>query len=316
MASAKRIFETVLVCLLLGSATPSFVWGGDGLFNGLKTLGGPIAWTDQVIHGDWRIQKHATLGHYRLLDARDRRIAFGSIEHCFTQLQRRRHRGEIAPMPPHVVIVMHGLAGSRRFMRGLTKHLSQQGGFTVLNFGYASTMGTIEEQTVALESVVRNLEGVHEVSFVAHSMGNIMIRHLLWRFERQQNPPAIAFRRLVMISPPNHGAHLADTIGEGPIVQFALGEVVDQFAPEKGWPKLEAQLVTPPFEFGIVAGGKGNDRGYLPRLPGDDDGLLSLQTHMLDGAAGFIQTGGRHQFMPSYQSVHDATLRFLLYGHF
>ena len=219
-------------------------------------------------------------------------------------------------MPRHVVLLLHGLAGSRGFMGGLGDHLREHGQFYVINFGYASTKGSIQELSVALESVLRNLDGVHEISFVGHSMGNILVRHVLYRFEYYGNPPPLSFRRMVMISPPNHGADLADSIGQRKLIQLALGPVVDQFAPDKGWSSLERQLAIPPFEFGIITGGRGNEQGYLPVLPGDDDGLLSLQTHQLDGASDYIQVGGLHQLMPRYKDTKAATLRFLQQGRF
>lgn len=300
---------------IIGWVQPARTQAADGLLGDIKTLGGPVAWTDLVIHGEWRIQKHSILGHHRLLDPKQRRRAVGSLDHCFQELELRRFRGEIAPMSSHVVILLHGLAGTRGIMDGLGDHL-QENGYDVINFGYVSTKGTIQEQTVALESVVRNLQGVQEVSFVGHSLGNILVRHMLYRFEVMGNPPPIAFRRMVMISPPNHGADIAGTIGQIKLVKLVVGEVADQFAPNKGWPQMERQLATPMFEFGIIAGGRGNDTGFLPRVPGDDDGLISLQTQMLDGASDFVQVGGLHQLMPRYQRTRDATLSFLNSGHF
>lgn len=282
----------------------------------LKTLGGPTNWTDQAVHGDWRVQQNVDSGQYRLLDPRNRRLASGTFEHCFQQLELRRLRGEIAPMPRHVVIVMHGLAGTRHWMDELSDYLREKGGYTVLNVGYASRKGTIQQHTVALESVLRKLIGVEEVSFVCHSMSNIMVRHLLYRFQVCGNPPPLVFRRMVMISPPNHGACLADSLGQRHWIAHVMGEVVDQFAPSKDWPALERQLVTPWFEFGILAGGRGNDGGYSRAIPGDDDGLLSVQTHMLTGARDFCQVGGLHPLMPKLEKTQQSTLRFLNCGHF
>ena len=288
----------------------------EGLLGELSLHARPVLWTDHVIHGDWRIQKNEVLGHFRLLNHRERTMHAGSLNACYFELDSRRRRGEIEPMPTHVVILLHGLAGTRGIMEGMSEYLHDRGGFTVLSFGYASTKGTIQELTVALDSVVRNLQGVQEVSFVGHSMGNILVRHLLYRYQVYGDPPPIAFRRMVMISPPNHGADIADTIGQSRIIQGVLGDVVDQFAPEREWPALERQLLTPWFEFGILAGGRGNENGYLPRVPGDDDGLISLQTHILNGARDFRQIGGLHQWMPRYRQTQESTLRFLHNGHF
>ncbi len=332
----RRACQRLLGGLILGlsSFVSSVAMAQEGLFHrlcplewldqseraeppfGLKTLGGPSCWTDHVIHGEWRIQKNELLGHFRLLDPKDRRIETGTVESCFYELERRKANGEIKPLPRHVVIVIHGLAGTRGFMAGLGKRLEEDGGYTVLNFGYASTKASIQELTVGLESVIRNLDGVSEVSLVAHSMGNILVRHMLYRFQVYNNPPPLVFCRMVMISPPNHGAELAETIGQRHLIKLVLGDVVDQFAPSIGWPALERQLAVPTFEFGIIAGGRGNDHGYLARVPGDDDALLSLQTHMLAGATDFLQVGGLHQLMPRYRSTKDATLRFLKFGHF
>ena len=79
---------------------------------------------------------------------------------------------------------------------------------------------------------------------------------------------------------------------------------------------MEKQLVTPPFEFGIIVGGKGDGEGYLDSIPGDDDMLLSVETSKLAGAADYIQTGGIHQVMAKYKEVREATMNFLLHGYF
>ena len=105
----------------------------------------------------------------------------------------------------------------------------------------------------------------------------------------------------LMISPPNHGARAADNWADSRLGKMLAGKPMEQLAPERGWPELEEKLATPDFEFGIIAGGKGNNDGYLPTIPGDDDFLLSVDTMRLSGANDFIQTGGIHQLMAKYQ---------------
>jgi hypothetical protein len=51
-------------------------------------------------------------------------------------------------------------------------------------------------------------------------------------------------------------------------------------------------------------------------VPGDDDGLLSVETMKLAGAGDFIQTRGLHQFMPQYKEVREAVTNFLQNGYF
>ena len=95
-----------------------------------------------------------------------------------------------------------------------------------------------------------------------------------------------------------------------------MGHAVEPLAPHNGWPALEEQLAVPKFQFGVLVGGRGDDMGYLPRRPGDDDGLLSIETQRLEGTTDYMQIKGLHQFMPQYAAVQEATLSFLLNGKF
>lgn len=273
-------------------------------------------WTDIIIDGDWRIQRHAIFGHVRLLDPQERRLAFGDMQQCYGELQRWRECGAVPSMTSHVVICLHGLRGSRTSMQSIKEYLAEQGDSTVINFGYASTQGPVQEQAYALESVLRNLRGVRRVSFVAHSMGNIVVRHLLYKLRVQGREPPLTFERMVMISPPNHGSDIANTVAYRGFLRLLIGPAVDQLAPELDWPLLEQQLDTPPFEFGIVVGIRGTETGYSLRVPGDDDGLLSLSTQELVGSSALWKTKGLHQFMPRYPVVQAATLSFLRSGQF
>ncbi len=290
--------------------------------SGAPTLGGGFTWSDEVIYADWRIQKSATVGHYRLLDPSDRRMTFGTFETCLAALDKAKVQHKLPPLPQDVVIVLHGLGAPRKFMNGLCDYLRSQGGYYVINFGYPSTMLTVADYAQSLDSVIRHLDGVKNVSFVAHSMGNIVVRKYLKDLEllTPAMRPQVTFQRMVMISPPNHGAEAADELGDRELMAKAAdmlaGDVIKELAPKKGWPALEKQLATPSFPFGIIAGGSGDSSGYLTAIPGDDDALLSIETHKLAGAADFIQTGGLHQLMPNYDEVRAATLSFLKNGYF
>ncbi|MBA4104790.1 MAG: hypothetical protein C0485_03450 [Pirellula sp.] len=290
-----------------------------GIFSaGVPTLGGRFVWSDEVVDHGWRIQKHAVIGHYRLIDESDRRQAFGSFDTCLAKLNEVKKAENFPPNPKEVTIVLHGLGAGRQFMEGLSEYLEENGNLATINVGYPSTMEDIDAYAASLDSVIRHLDGVERVSFVAHSMGNVVIRRYLnnlSRLDPAMRPP-IEFKRMVMISPPNHGAELADQWADNKLVEAVAGKPLEQLAPSKGWPELEKQLSTPNFEFGIIVGGRGDGEGYLDAIPGDDDGLLSVDTSKLAGAVDFIQTKGIHQLMPQYKEVRAATLNFLLNGYF
>jgi hypothetical protein len=188
----------------------------------------------------------------------------------------------------------------------------------VVNLGYPSTMGEIGTHANSLTSVLKHLEGVETVSFVAHSLGNIVIRHSLGDLKSlpEAERPKFTFYRMVMIAPPNHGASAADIFADNKLIQMFAGEPLQQLAPGKGWQSLEQRLATPDFEFGILAGGQGDGEGYLDKIPGDDDMLLSVDTTKLAGASDFALVKGIHQTLPKNDQVQEYTLRFLQKGYF
>ncbi|HEX6962526.1 MAG TPA: hypothetical protein VF175_11710 [Lacipirellula sp.] len=307
------------VALSLTFAAPALAQREFGLFSaGMPTLGNAFVWSDEVWFHDWRIAKHSVIGHYRLLDPNNRRHAFGSFDTCLAKLHEIKQSQQFPPMPKHIVVVMHGLGAPPAYMEGLVDYLRENGNLAAINISYPSTMEDIDSYAASLDSVIRNLEGVEEISFVAHSMGNIVIRRYLYNLERLQPEmrPPVKFKRMVMISPPNHGAELADQFADNRLVSLAAGKPLEQLAPSRGWPELEAELATPEFEFGIIVGGKGDGEGYLGSIPGDDDMLLSIETSKLAGATDYIQTGGIHQLMAKYKEVRAAAMNFLLHGYF
>jgi hypothetical protein len=317
---------TFRIAILIGAMAVAGVHGhaqSDGLFSsGAPTFGGLWYWSDVVIDNDWRIQQHARTGHYRLIDPDDRRHQWGDFETCQKRLDEIKVERGMPPGPKDVVIVVHGLGANRAIMNGLCDYLREKGGLAVVNFGYPSTLLEIGAYAQNLDSVVRHFSGVENVSFVAHSMGNIVVRKYLKDLEAVSPAfrPKVTFQRMVMLSPPNHGAEIADTLTDGEVTrelgEWLTGEAAAQLAPGRGWPALEPLLATPAFEFGIIAGGKGDDDGYLSAIPGDDDGMLSIETMKLVGATDYVRIESIHQLMPRNEDVRAATLRFLQYGYF
>lgn len=255
-----------LVAQCCGSYTNGQVIELPKLHGPAINLGG---WTDEFAYQGWRIQRNAIVGHFRLICPQNDRHAFGSYETCFNEFQKMKRELSINPMPKHIVVMLHGLGATPLVMRGFADYLVEKGGMHVENIGYASTIENIPQFAKSLDHVIRGFEGVELVDFVAHSTGNIVIRRYLGDIEKSGTPPPVAFGRMVMISPPNHGAELVDIISDKsgaihPIRSIGLafaGETAIELAPHRGWRELEKTLVTPPLEFGIIAGGQGNDQG-------------------------------------------------------
>lgn len=280
------------------------------------TLGGKQFWTDELFFHEWHIQRNSFTGHCRLLDGHDFRHAWGSLEHCRARLEGVRREKSLPAMSGRAVIVLHGLMRSSSSMNGLAKVLRERGKFVTFNVSYPSTQGTVGDHATALAKVIASLEGVEEINFVAHSLGNLVVRHYLadQTDAATGRKPDPRIHRMIMLAPPNNGAQLAEMLLKNSIGSVVAGKSGQQIARE--WQKLNERLATPDFEFGIIAGGRGQERGYNPLLTGDNDAIVSVETARLSGAADFAVLPALHTVIMDNPTVQEYTLRFLEHGYF
>ncbi len=282
----------------------------------LPTLGGKQFWTDQLVHGGWRIQKNVLIGSHRLLDPRNGTWKSGTWSECLAAWHQMKVDRNVPPLKKHVVLVLHGLGRSRASMKGMEDYLRRKGDFTVSTVGYASTREPIAEHARALTRVIAGLENVERVSFVAHSMGNIVIRHMLGEQQRlaKSKRLQVTFQAFVMLAPPNQGAHLARQFQDNFLFRKIAGDSGQQLSAR--WRQEQARLGIPSFPFGIVAGGKGDSKGYNPLLPGDDDLVVTVTETRLAGAADFRRVPSVHTTIMDVPQVQAFTLQFLRHGYF
>lgn len=292
----------------------------------MPTMGGKQFWADELFFHQWHIQRNVLDNHYRLLDGDDLRHAWGTYDECHAALERIKREQNLPCMSGKAVIVLHGLVRSRSSMESLCHYLHKQGGYEVFNVGYPSTRTDIAEHARALRHILQNLDGVEEINFVAHSMGNIVLRHYLGDLARQEpwkqsaNAQAAErratshFHRFVMLGPPNQGAYLAEKFADNIVFKEIMGEAGQELG--RDWSDLQKRLATPPFEFGIIAGGKGNAKGFNPMLTGDNDGTVTVESTKLDGARDFLVVPVMHSFLMDNEKAQEYVLRFLQDGYF
>jgi hypothetical protein len=281
-----------------------------------RTLGGVQLWGDELFFHDWRIQRNSLTGHCRLLDGDDRRHAWGSFEQCQAKLQEIKRDRNLPPMHGRAVVLLHGLGAFRATMNPIADFLAADGDVTIINVTYPSTRGDLSQHAQALASIVRHLDGIETIDFVGHSLGNIVIRYFMADITDKRTG-ALAdprIRRFVMVAPPNHGAEKADKWSDSDLFLAVLGSSAVQLG--TGWPDVERHLCTPPCEFGIIAGGKGDHEGFTSSIAGDDDGLISLATTKLAGASDYVVIPQRHTLLLFDAEVTRYTARFLKRGYF
>jgi pimeloyl-ACP methyl ester carboxylesterase len=295
------------LCLVFGMVTLALSAEAGARPNvAVKTLGGMQLWEDLKIHGGWRIQRNVVSGHFRLLDDKDIRRAWGSRQECVAELVKARRVLDLEPKSQKAVVLLHGLGRTKGMFNSLEKRLKREG-YEVVVVNYPSTRRTIAAHTAQIEEVLLGLEGVSEVSFITHSLGGIVMRDVLAR--RAAWSKSLEPRRLVMMGPPNRGSALARDIPEWtaePIMGISALELRRVDLDDYPAPKIE---------FGIIAGGRGEE-GFNPLIAGNDDGVVGVSETHLSGASDFMIVDGLHSFLPSNPLAIEASVRFLETGAF
>ncbi len=316
----NRLANAAIVCfaLLLDRSLPAQTAGHFNI--AWKTLGGDQLWSDELVYGKWRIQRNEITAHYRLLDPSDVRRAWGSAEECRAALAEAKRIDQLPPLDGKAVITLHGLGRSRDHMATLGSFLEVQGGYTWINVSYASTRRSLDDHAQSLARVIDGLEGIDEIHFVTHSLGSLVVRRYLGE-STQQNPrwqPDPRIKRMVMLGPPNQGAQLAhvvaDLLNDNELARLIAGPAAWQLA--RQWEETRPLLATPPFEFGVIAGGCGAPPGHNPLLKGDDDLVVTVEETRLPGAADFRIVAARHGHLVSDPLVQQYALAFLTSGCF
>ena len=274
------------------------------------TLGGKQVWGDVYLYAGWRIQRHALKGQHRLLDGWDVRHAAGDWTHCHATFQRMRASSALGWTSDHMVLLVHGYFRSKDSFGGMTRAL-RQGGYEAHAINYPSTRQTVTDHADQLETLLNRLEGIRTLSIVSHSMGGIISRVLLSRPEAPWRK-RIAFHRLIMIGTPNHGATMAQHVGEVPGAQTLVGPSMSELTPEAA-----SKIPIPPVRFGTIAGTRGDGRGYNPLLTGEDDMTVSAESARLEGSEAHLDVpGGLHTFIMVDPRVVRASLNYLRTGQF
>ncbi|MCA9048829.1 MAG: hypothetical protein KDA89_08885 [Planctomycetaceae bacterium] len=277
------------------------------LFGEMKTLGGRQFWADVFFLHGWRIQQNILTGHCRLLDPQDHRHRSGALETCVRRLEEVQNKRHLPPMSGRVVILIHGIGRSSKCFSAMGKALQQDDCLPV-GFDYPSTRVSIPQSATFLRRLLNSMPQVETVDVVCHSMGGLVLRSL-WA---DHGEPRL--HRVVMLGVPNKGAEMANFLRKNPVFRMLLGPAGQQLVTDAEG--LIGRLPSPNVEFGIIAGGRGTDRGYNPLLPGDNDMTVTVESTRLNGAADFLRLPVIHSFLMTDPAAIEATRRFLRTGRF
>ena len=197
------------------------------------------------------------------------------------------------------LVLLHGIYGKSSDMESIAQNFKDN--YRIINIQYPTTKETAEEiSDLYIEPNIENIkeqifsENFHKkienqyyeidensnkinknfnqnvkINFVAHSMGTGILRYYL------KENPLENLGKVVFISPPSHGSHLADV----PFVDklpSMLGKAVPQFSTKKD--SFVNQLGEPNYDYMILIGNKTNNPLYSMIIRGKDDGMVPLKT--------------------------------------
>jgi pimeloyl-ACP methyl ester carboxylesterase len=204
------------------------------------------------------------------------------------------------------VVLLHGALRSSIGMRPTASALVRRG-LDARAFDYPTRRHDLDTHAERLERQIRSWLGdrsVPTLGLLTHSMGGLVARALLARPSLHELAPQ---QRLVMLAPPNRGAHLAARNRDLPPFRWLYGRAADELQPER-----VDRLPPPPSSCAtlILIGGTGDGRGYNPRIPGDDDGVVASAETSLPGIEP-VFVGGVHSTLQWRDDVLDRAASFL-----
>ena len=197
------------------------------------------------------------------------------------------------------LVLLHGIYGKSSDMESIAQNFKDN--YRIINIQYPTTKETAEEiSDLYIEPNIENIkeqifsENFHKkienqyyeiaensnkinknfnqnikINFVAHSMGTGILRYYL------KENPLENLGKVVFISPPSHGSHLADVLFVDKLPSM-LGKVVPQFSTKKD--SFVNQLGEPDYDYMILIGNKTNNPLYSMIIRGKDDGMVPLKT--------------------------------------
>lgn len=208
------------------------------------------------------------------------------------------------------VILLHGMWRDADAMEPAENFLSQQG-YHTLNLSYPSTEKSIEVLVRDyLHPAVEKLQSKQpeNIHFVTHSMGGILVRYYLEHYDI----PALG--RVVMLSPPNKGSQLSNIVLDLSWLDWLIGPAAQQLAThEQSWVN---QLQPVGFDLGVIAGNYNPNWLTSWLLPGEDDGVVSMENTKVEGMQDFLVVSEEHFELRKYPPVLQQVAYYLQHGQF
>lgn len=281
-------------------------------------------WTDVAKRGGWHWQISNKLvannePQHRLLNQAGKLVHQGTRQEVQTRwcefIQNHSSANIDAQKP--VVLLLHGLGRTRRSMTPLFNALRKRlPDFDLQQFAYASMMDRIDDHARALADYVAWSFGPRPVIFIAHSLGNIVLRRM-YRIAKEHQGlllPDGTIQPLnvqghAMLGPPNQGSLIAKRFSHVPGIPWIMGPSFLQVGPQ--WNELKDSLDLPPCPTAIIAGDVPTLRKAHPLLPAPNDGLVLVDEAKLYPDQEIEVYPILHSLFMYDQRVYDSLVRHI-----
>jgi pimeloyl-ACP methyl ester carboxylesterase len=208
------------------------------------------------------------------------------------------------------VILLHGLCRTASSMKRMEDALVGAG-FVVLNEGYPSRCGTIQELAdEAIGEALKNprFAACEKIHFVTHSLGGILVRSYFSRHDSGR------LGRVVMLGPPNGGSEVVDHLGNWRIFRWINGPAGSELRTTAD--STPNRLGPVSFELGVIAGDRSINWINSLMIRGPDDGKVSIENTRVDGMKDHLVAHVTHPFLMKRRRVIAETIHFLRQGKF
>jgi triacylglycerol lipase len=217
----------------------------------------------------------------------------------------------LLPLSADTIVCVHGLARTHRNMNWIARSLEREG-HRVVNWGYPSRHGTIEEHGAALAAELSRLASQNPdepIHFVGHSLGGLVIRHAV---NHSACPSQAKTGRCVQIAPPNRGSTLARQLGKTNLVRrlFRHG-AGQQFAT---WEPSKFDTLghfPPTMDILVIVG----TAGFNPLLSGPNDGKVTHTESHLDTPHTLKRVRAGHSWICHWPSTIQLTKEHITRGN-
>ncbi|MDP1677804.1 MAG: alpha/beta hydrolase [Bacteroidota bacterium] len=221
----------------------------------------------------------------------------------FTILHAQEKRGA----PKDIVVLLHGLGRGKSIMVPLQTRLEDVGFSTVL-IDYHSINRSpdqiLTEVTKQIDTI--QIDSNQTIHFVGHSLGGLIIRAYL------DSNTVKNLGKVILIGSPNNGTPFVDHFRDTWWLKLVGSAAASLGTDNKSFPRT---LRPPYYPVGIIAGISktiSND----DFIPGEDDGIVPVESTKVEGMKDFILLEVSHSALPRNELVAQQVIEFLKHGKF